>query len=70
MILGKMKKPDHPTKQTLYEYASTKGLSTIQVDEALYRISRGLTIPESTLKIILDYITVYIYEFGSELDIG
>lgn len=60
MILGREKTKDFSKTNTLYEYASNKGLSSIQVDEALYRITRGLSVPETTLKVIVEYITQYI----------
>lgn len=60
MMLFNKENQNKKELSTLYQYASTKGLSTIQVDEALYRITRGLSIPDETLKIIVEYITQYI----------
>lgn len=46
--------------ETLYLYADSKGFTQSQLDEAVWRITRGLPVNEELLKTVMEYMTIYV----------
>lgn len=46
--------------KTFYEVGAKKGLSSVQLDEIVWRISHGLPVQEQDLKLFVEYMSQYI----------
>lgn len=46
--------------KTFYEVGAKKGLSSVQLDELVWRVSHGLPVQEEDLTLYLEYISQYI----------